>query len=134
MVGLIGRNILLSLRGTRFQERAEAQVPPELLRAVDATWAAGQVLSASDYLRGGYFILRSVHLALKAGEPRRVARSLSILGVIALYRGRPSDFVRGKRLLDEADQLARRLGDQRLLAYNRVSMSVISAMQSQWRT
>jgi serine/threonine protein kinase/tetratricopeptide (TPR) repeat protein len=67
----------LRFRGLRFKRRNEYDVPRHKLRRVDAAWAVGTGMSFTDSSLGWLFTTRALLLALKAGEPSRLARSLA---------------------------------------------------------
>src|SRR5262249_51114404 len=62
-------------RGLRFEER---EASADDLMRIDACWAVAVGLSLFDAMRGADFQARHLLLALKAGEPYRVARALAV--------------------------------------------------------
>lgn len=68
----------IALTGTRFEPRAEADLDPLALLRVDICWTAATGLPTVDVLRGQDMQARHLRLALQLGEPRRVARALSL--------------------------------------------------------
>ncbi|HTS26373.1 MAG TPA: protein kinase [Bryobacteraceae bacterium] len=66
-----------SMHGARFQRRNAAEVAPELLRQIDVAWSVASGVGFVDIFAGAALTARSLRLALKAGEPFRVARSLA---------------------------------------------------------
>jgi hypothetical protein len=106
-------SLLISRARLRF-ERARPHVgvaaarPDELLRA-DVCWSMASGLSGIDVIRGVDYHARHTLLALRTGEPERIARALAweAMGA-ALERG--ADRARAARLLDEADAAASRAG------------------------
>ena len=66
----------LRLRGLRFREREAREVPPLLLRRIDTYWSIAGSLQLTNNLLGGTCTERMLLLALKAGEPRRLFRSI----------------------------------------------------------
>jgi serine/threonine protein kinase len=133
LMGMLGRSMQLSLRGTRFQERPESQIPPKLLKVADLALAAGKGVGSVDGVRGGYYSLRSVQMALEAGEPHRVARGLAYLSMISFARGRDADLARAHRQLAEAEAIAQRLGEPRLLGFNRLMAGGGEVTVGRWR-
>src|SRR5262249_57054685 len=73
----LGRRFWLRLRGLRFRERDAGQVSAEQLTRVDICWSAAVGLSIVDTVRAADFQTRNLLLALRAGEPYRVARALA---------------------------------------------------------
>jgi len=61
----------------RFRETPEREVPASVLARVDATFVVAEGLGLADLIRAADFHQRSLRLALKAGEPHRVARALA---------------------------------------------------------
>ncbi len=76
LAGLLMRRAQLRLRGLGFKPRRESEVEPAQLRRVDVCWTAGIGLAMVDVVRSAHFQARHLVLALKAGEPARVARAL----------------------------------------------------------
>ncbi len=74
---LVGR-ARLALRGLRFRERDETRIPPRELLRIDACWSVAVGLGQVDMVRGADFQARHLLLALRAGEPYRVARALAL--------------------------------------------------------
>jgi hypothetical protein len=79
-----------------------------VLDRVDIARAIAVGLSVVDWICGSSFQPRSLLLALRAGEPLRVALALSWEGVISACEGRPSSR-RTARLSTAAESLAKRL-------------------------
>ncbi len=89
LAGLLLRRAHLRLRGLGFRQRDEAQIPAEELMRVDVCWSACMGVGAVDHLLTPQFQARHLLYALRAGEPRRVARAVAIetfLGAAALVR------------------------------------------------
>jgi hypothetical protein len=70
------------LRGRGFRERAEADVPEEVLRRIDLAWTLGNGLSGIDLVRSARYHASSVLLSLDSGEPYRVVRALAMHAVM----------------------------------------------------
>jgi len=109
LASLLLRRAQLRLRGMDFVERREADVPREQIEQVDIFWSVGTGLTIIDPIRGATFQTQDLLLALRAGEPYRVARALaweaahiSMLGVRMKKRANAQ--------LAAADALAERIG------------------------
>lgn len=126
LIGLIGRMIQLDVRGIRFDDRAEAEIPREELRSIDTAWTAGKGLGSVDIMRGAYFIVRSTHRALAAGDARRVSRGLAHVGLLMIARGIPREVDKGRRLIAEAERIARAIGDPHLIGFARINAGTAS--------
>jgi eukaryotic-like serine/threonine-protein kinase len=97
----IGR---LAIGGYHFEPRA---TPPErLLRQIDLCWTSGKGLISVDSVRGAYFLLRMLRLALRAGEPHRASRALGIVGMMIVFQGDERSHRRGMAMIEEAERLA----------------------------
>lgn len=106
LVSLLYRRAALRLRGLRYVERAEAEVPPDELERIDAAWAVA-LLGFVETVRGADFGTRHLRLALAAGEPRRLARAVAVEAVYASSIAR-GDAPRARELLALAERIAER--------------------------
>ena len=68
---------------------------------IDATWSVAVALGTVDTVRGADFQTRNLILALKAGEPYRIARALTMEAAYVATAGGPGH-ARAAKLL-EAD-------------------------------
>lgn len=68
----------IALIGTKFTPQSEAELDPLALLRVDICWTAATGLPAVDVLLGQDMQAKHLRLALRLGEPRRVARALSL--------------------------------------------------------
>ena len=108
LLDLLIKRALLRVRGLKFRERHVSQIPPEVLDRVDIARAIAVGLSVVDWIRGSSFQPRSLLLALRAGEPLRVALALAWEAVISACEGRPCRR-RTARLTAAAESLAQGL-------------------------
>ncbi len=100
----------LRLRGLEIRTREPDE---EELRAVDACWAVGCSLGPIDPIRGHDFLSRHLRLALRAGEPTRIARGLALEGSFSALG---ADFEYAKRAVGLAKSLAREPHPRALVA------------------
>jgi hypothetical protein len=108
---LLLERLRLWWQGLRFRERSADSVPPEELPRIDACFTASNGLSwLADVVQSRLFQTRYLRLALRAGEPARVALGLGKEAttppqVHHLHRGRQ---LRGRQLLADLgpDQVA----------------------------
>jgi hypothetical protein len=77
-LSLLVRRAQIWWRGIGFQERSIDQISSEELLRVDASWSVSIGLSFVDTIHGANFQALHLLLALKAGEPYRVARALAV--------------------------------------------------------
>jgi hypothetical protein len=78
VVSLLWHNLRLRWRGLAYRERREEDVPRDLLRRVDACWAVCHGLAGASPLLSMAFVARGALLALRAGEPSRIANFLTL--------------------------------------------------------
>jgi hypothetical protein len=108
LAAVLWRRLLLKLRGQRFRRRDESSVPTRDLARIDVCWHAGMTLAVTDHIRGHAFHGQGLLLALRAGEPYRLARALALeIG----YRCTPGGPARAsvERMLGVIEPLAREL-------------------------
>ena len=87
LLSFLLRRIQLRLRGFAFRERSSTEIPAEDLIRIDACWSVSTGLSLIDTIRGRTFQARHMLLALRAGEPYRVARAMANEAGYAAYLG-----------------------------------------------
>jgi serine/threonine protein kinase len=115
LLDIAWRDKWVKWRGLRFRERPAAQVSPETLAQIDVCNAAAWGLLLIEPFRGFAFQLRGLLLALKAGEPVYLARTLI---AEAAYRAANGTRSRKERaaVLRAAQPLVTRLNDPYLSA------------------
>jgi serine/threonine protein kinase len=77
LLALLWRRLQLQLRGIGFRERQEAEIPQDDLDRVDVFWSIAAGMTIADPIRGADFQTHDLILALRAGEPYRIARALA---------------------------------------------------------
>jgi hypothetical protein len=105
---LLGQRALLRLRGRRFRRRSVEEIAPRDLARVDLCWSLSSGLGLMDPVQGAHFQVRSLLLALRAGEPYRVARGIAGEAAYAAAQGQSA---RSRALLDEAGRISADLVD-----------------------
>lgn len=133
LVSFIARIAQLEIRGTEFHERSADQISPGELTRVDVSWSAGKGLIATDSIRGGSFLVRSLLLSLAVGEPARVARGLAVYGMMAVYEGSPGGFKKGTKILDQSARIAQPLADPYLTANIGICSGIASMSVGRFR-
>jgi len=128
---LLGR-LRLFLRGLGFVERDAARVPAEDLARVDICWSVAGGLALVDSIRSADFQTRHLLLALRAGEPFRIARGLALESAhSAAAGGRAGE--RTARLIAAAEALARRIDDPRALGLASLFAGIAAFLEGSWR-
>jgi eukaryotic-like serine/threonine-protein kinase len=103
LLALLWGRARLSLRGLRYTECAEKDVPSELIARIDTCWSASVGLGLIDFVRGGDMQTQHCLLALRAGEPHRLARALALeAGYLAAEGGKAEQRVSEVLTLAEA--------------------------------
>ena len=103
LFALLFRRLKLVLRGLDFEERSDA--PAGLLNQTDAAYAAGAGLIMADQVCGMAMSSLSILLALKAGEPLRLVRSVMLEASNIAGEGW-TGVHRSRRLLDLGHRVA----------------------------
>ncbi|MBI4509934.1 MAG: protein kinase [Deltaproteobacteria bacterium] len=122
----------LALRGLRFRRRDTSEVSGRDLARVDACWSAGIGLSLSDHIRGGAFQARGLLLALRAGEPSRVARGIAMEAIYTLGQGIKKK-AKVEQLIQSAEMLANKAGDPYSMALAFGAKAQASYLWGQWK-
>jgi len=105
LLSLGWRRLLLRARGLDWRPRAEGAVDPALLARIDAMRAVALGLGHVDHVRGADFQARALLLALRAGEPSRLAQALGLEAIFTALRGKGARS-RARRLAREAARAA----------------------------
>jgi serine/threonine protein kinase len=78
LLSLLFHRALLTLRGLSFRRRDLSEISAADLARIDVCWVAAAGLSVVDFIRVTGFQSKGLLLALKAGEPVRIARALAM--------------------------------------------------------
>ena len=124
--------VRLRLRGLRFRERDETEIAAQDLLRIDTCWAVGVGLSTVDMVRGADFQARHLVLALRAGEPYRVARALAMEGAYVSMGGNRSR-KRTQRLLGAAHDLAKCVNRPYAIGLATLTAGNAAMLDGRWR-
>jgi serine/threonine protein kinase len=130
-LSLLWHRALLGLRGLKFQSRNESQISAMDLTRIDLCWSAVAGLSMIEPMRGADFQARGLLLALKAGEPARVARALAMEAGHRSTVGTAA--ARVAKFLNAAEDIAERLDSPYLHGMVSLARGVESVMLGQWK-
>jgi serine/threonine protein kinase len=131
LLSLIWRRAQLRLRGLGFRSRDPDQVAPEDLIRIDICWSGVAGLSIIDPIRGADFQTRSLLLALRAGEPYRIARSLAMeASHVSCGGGRTRG--RTARLLHATEGLARQVAHPHALGMAALAKGIAAYLEGLW--
>src|SRR5262249_10153736 len=90
LLSLLYHRARLRLRGLGYQKKAENEISAQELLRIDITWSVAAALGMVDTIRGADFQTRNLLLALRAGEPSRIARSVAIEACFSAAGGLPA--------------------------------------------
>ncbi len=99
------RGTVLRLRGLDFRRVDVERIPQDDLTRIDICWSVAVGLSLIDIVRGADYQRRGLLLALRAGEPFRIARSLAFESAQVSIAGKSSARWT-TRLLEAAENLS----------------------------
>ncbi len=132
LFSMIWRKAILRLRGIHFRERDSTQVPAATLTRIDVCWSAARGLILSDVIRGTDFQARHAWLALKAGEPYRVARALAVeAGSSGTGGGRTRR--RTEQLLAAATEIGNRIDHPHAIGFTLSVAGIAAYLEGRWR-
>jgi serine/threonine protein kinase/tetratricopeptide (TPR) repeat protein len=131
LLSLLLRRARLRLRGLGFRERAAAEVPATELTRIDTCWAVAVGLGLVDNIRAADFQTQHLLLALRAGDPQRIARALAIEAGFMATRGRPARR-RTRQLLGAARELAERIRSEHALALCSLIAGIAAYHEGEW--
>ena len=132
LVGLVYRRARLGLRGIRFKRRDQREISPQKLTQIDVCWSAAGGLSPLDPIRGADYQTRHLLMALKAGEPRRVAEGLAMEAVMTSASGVRSA-KRVETLFSASEGMMRELEYDSGIARIRATVGVTSYFMGRWK-
>jgi tetratricopeptide (TPR) repeat protein len=116
LLSLLLRRLRIRLRGLNFTERDASQIPEFDLVRIDTCFAVAAGLGAVDLIRGADFQSRQLLLALRAGEPYRVARALAFEAAWTAARGGAAGAERAAQITQRAEELAQKVGHPHAIA------------------
>jgi len=132
LASVMWRRAWLRLRGFGFRKRAESDVARRVLTTVDVCGSVAESLGLIDTIRGSAFQAQYSLMALRCGEPSRVARALAIE---AGYLAGTGSTERARKVADESERIAAEEGDTGSLALVKWARGVASLFgDSDWRT
>ncbi len=132
LCSLMRRRAWLRIRGMGFRRREASQVSRERLSLIDLFWSAGAGLSNIEPISGADFQTRGLLLALKAGEPYRIARALTLEAATISFAGAGVQD-RADALLNRAEELSNGSDNPHLHALVALGRGIVSLMSGSWR-
>src|SRR5207249_917962 len=131
LLSLVWRRAALRLRGLTFRQRSAADIGAREVTRIDTCWAVAAGLALVDNIRAADFLARHLQLALRAGEPYRVARGFALQAGFTAIQGRTGRR-RAAQLLAVARPLAERIQSQHALALCELAATVAAFYEGRW--
>ncbi|MBI4852900.1 MAG: protein kinase [Acidobacteria bacterium] len=126
------KRLWIEIRGLNFQETPEKEIPAEELLKIDVCWTGAIGLSLVASILGADFQVRHLLLALKIGEPYRIARALSLeIPYSAIDGG--SEWSKTNQLIELSRQLAEKVNNPYTSTLVDFSSSVAAFLMGEWK-
>ena len=133
LLSLLIKRLQIRIRGFNFTERKASEIPEAELFRIDICWAVAAGLGAVDLIRGASFQCRHLLLALRAGEPFRVARGLAFEAAQSAASGRPAQ-ERSLKIAQQAESIAQRVGHPHAIGLAVWARGIIAYVNGRWKT
>jgi serine/threonine protein kinase/tetratricopeptide (TPR) repeat protein len=131
LLSLLLKRVQIRLRGLGFTERELSEIPESDLVRIDTCWAVAAGLGAVDLIRGADFQSRHLLLALRAGEPYRVARAMAFEAAQIASRGGAAK-ARASEVSRRAEELSQRVGHPHAIGLSIWASGVSSYLAGDW--
>jgi serine/threonine protein kinase/tetratricopeptide (TPR) repeat protein len=132
LLSLILKKIQIRLRGLKFTERRASEISEADLFRIDLCWSVAAGLGAVDLIRGADFQCRHLLLALRAGEPFRVARAMAFEAAQTASRGEPTR-KRALQIAQRAEELAQKVGHPQAIGLSIWASGVGAYLVGHWK-
>ncbi|MDB4965015.1 MAG: Serine/threonine-protein kinase PknA [Myxococcales bacterium] len=132
LLSLVLRRAQVRLRGERFKERSLDELSPREVTRMDLCWSTAIGLGMVDNVHGTSFQSLNLLLALRAGDPYRIARALAYEACFSGNTG-VATARRTARLVEAAEAIAAKLGDPHSLAWAASARATTSLLEGRWR-
>jgi serine/threonine protein kinase/tetratricopeptide (TPR) repeat protein len=133
LLSLLFKRLQIRLRGLNFTERDENQISEVDLVRLDTCYTVAAGLGSVDLIRGADFQSRQLLLALRAGEPYRVARALAFEAAWTAARHGAAEGERAAQIALRAEELARKVGHPHAIGLAIWSRGVGAYLSGNWR-
>jgi len=132
LLSFLIRRFLVRLRGLHHRTRPAEELPPGMAADIDACWSVATGLALVDTFRGADFQARHMLLALRAGEPYRLARALAMEAGYSATGG-CSTRSRTTLLLQKARDRAEECARPHALGLVEMVEGVSAVLEGRWR-
>jgi eukaryotic-like serine/threonine-protein kinase len=132
LLSLLLKRLQIRLRGLKFTERDASQIPEFDLVRVDTCFAVAAGLGWVDLIRGADFQSRHLLLALRAGEPYRVARAMAFESAHIASRGGAAS-ERAAQIARWAEDLSQKVGHPHAIGLSIWARGVGTYLVGHWK-
>ncbi len=132
VASLLRNRLRLWWRGAQFRERSDAELSADERMRLDVTWQVATGLFVIDTIRGTDFATRNHLMALRAGEPFRIARAVAWEAAQSSMEG-VRQTANVQRCLDTAAALAGRLNQPYPHAISLMGQGISQFFLGRWR-
>ena len=132
LASLLVRRLHLAVRGLGYKLRERSQISPVELTRLDTVFSVTAGLAQSDVIRGAEFQAQHLLLALRTGEPTRLARALAVEACFVSTAGRRAAG-KAAQLLRLADEIAQRSHEPYAAAWVTGAEGMVALQQGRWR-
>ncbi len=132
-IGSLLRNrAALALGGLKYRVRDAEDIERDTVGRLDACWTAARGLIYTDGLVGADFHARHLRLALRSGDPVRIARALGFEAHLLVSLKAEGKRARALELIDEASELAERADSDYARGMVEQSRGHVHLMLGEW--
>ncbi|HEX9421723.1 MAG TPA: protein kinase [Pyrinomonadaceae bacterium] len=131
LLSLLLTRLQIRLRGLKFTERDASQIPEFDLVRVDTCFAVAAGLGWVDLIRGADYQSRHLLLALRAGEPYRVARAMAFEAAHIASRGAPGE--RAAQIALRAEEISQKVGHPHAIGLSIWARGVGAYLVGHWK-
>ena len=111
----------------------QGQIPEFDLVRLDTCFAVAAGLGAVDLIRGADFQSRHLLLALRAGEPYRVARAMAFEAAWTAARGGAARGERAAQIARRAEELSQKVGHPHAIGLSIWASGVAAYLAGNWK-
>ncbi len=129
---MLFHRLLVRLRGLRWTDRDPGEIPGWDLVRCDTLWSLARALAVTQPILASLFSWRSLRMALKIGEPTRVAGMLLGTGAQMSMLG-TKQIRRAEQHIERALVPVHKLGAPRLLAVEAMCRGIVAFNAGRWR-
>ena len=131
IVSCLWNRLRIRLRGLGYTPRTEQEVPARVLSEVDVSWSVSVGLTMIDTIHAADYQARNLLMALRAGEPYRLARALAWQACHLATAGTAARR-QVRRLLDAAEVIGSHIENPHASGLVTVARGITAFFQGDW--